>query len=123
MAARWRVKFDEPSWYADLASSTPAARAVAVAWRRRVELIGYLAAEDLHRCDPEHDLWPLPLCLKTRLPDPSSADVRVSPWGVVLEGQADEIGPYLEFVAFGLRHPESSGSNKPSVYALAHARL
>ncbi len=123
MAARWRVKFDEPSWHADLTSATAAARREAVTWRRRVELVGYLAQSDLLRCDPEHDRWPLPRCVKTRIPDPATADLRRSPWGAVLQGNADDIGPYLEFIAFGLRHPEAAGSRKPSVYAIAHDRL
>lgn len=123
MAARWRVMFDEPSWHVDLASSTPAARAAALAWRRRVELLGYVPDSDVKRCDPADDRLPLPRCVKMRLPDPTTADLKRSPWGVVLEGRADNDGPFLVSIAFGLRHPEAVGSRKPSVYSLAHSRI
>ena len=123
MPARWRVKFDEPSWQADLASATPAARREAETWRRRIELVGYASESDLLRCDPEDDRWHLPRCVKTRIPDHTAAELRLSPWGAVLQGNADEAGPYLEFVAFGLRHPEAVGSHRPSVYEVAHSRV
>lgn len=123
MGVHWRVKFDEPAWGVDLAAASPSARQAAVAWRRRVEVLGYLDEADTLRCDPTHDRVPLPRCLKTRLPDPTTADLRRSPWGIVLQGQADDQGPHLVYIAFGLRHPEDVGSPKPSVYALAHSRI
>ncbi|MDA8067892.1 MAG: hypothetical protein M0T77_04675 [Actinomycetota bacterium] len=117
------MKFDEPAWRADLAAASPAARRAAVAWRRRVELLGYLDDAETLRCDPTHDHVPLPRCVKTRLPDPRSADLARSPWGIALQGDPDDLGPRLVYIAFGLRHPEDVGSPKPSVYALAHARI
>ncbi|MCL2419324.1 MAG: hypothetical protein FWD04_08525 [Conexibacteraceae bacterium] len=66
----------------------------------------------------------LPRCVKTRVPDATTADLRRSPWGAVLEIRfTDSERPYLWVVAFGLRHPETVGSARPSVYQLAHERL
>lgn len=84
---------------------------------------GKLAHEELLRCDPADDQSPLPRCVKTRIPDPTTSDIRTSPWGAVLQIALDEDGPYLEFVAFGLRHPDAGGSQQPSVYERAARRV
>lgn len=119
----WRVKFDEAAWHVDLAGASVVAKRQALTWRRRLELAGGVPHSELLRCDPEHDRWPLPACVKTRIPDPSSANLRRSPWGAVLLVDADDRGLYLTFVAFGLRHPDAAASHKPSVYQLAATRL
>ena len=119
----WPVRFYEPFWHADLVGASDAAAEQARRWRRRIVVLGGLPDDDTLKCDPDDDLVPLPKCLKVRIPDARSADLKRSPWGAVLRGRGDTAGPYLYVVAFGLRHPEASSSIKLSVYATAHQRL
>jgi hypothetical protein len=115
---------DEGVWDADLKRSTNAARYQALAWRRRLEILGGIPREVLLPCRAEDDGGlSLPNCVKTRIPRADISSLSASPWGAVLvfAKQADK--PAFAFLAFGLRHPEAVSSTKPSVYAIAHDRL
>ena len=119
----WPVRFYEPFWHADLAGASDIAAEQARRWRDRIAVLGGLPDDEALRCRPDDDLVPLPRCMKVRIPDVHSADLKRSPWGVVLRGRGDTAGPFLYVVAFGLRHPEAVDSTKLSVYATAHRRL
>jgi hypothetical protein len=117
------VIFDGEAWNADRAGASLAAREQAARWRGRIEVAGGLPRAHLRKCEKEHDFLPLPNCVKVRIPDPYADEIRLSPWGAVLEGSLHRGELTLFYVAFGQRHPEASGSNKPSVYEIAHQRL
>lgn len=118
----WRVRFDLDAWEADLRAASQAARSHAERWRLRIEIAGGIPHSELRATRPEDEQVPLPGCVKTRIPDPNNDDPHTSPWGAVLQLAVDQRGPYLSFLAFGLRHPDSSGP-QPSVYQRAHRRL
>ncbi len=119
----WRVRFELTSWNADLRAASATARGHAERWRLGIEIAGGIPQHHLlaTRADDDEGLG-LPNCVKTRIPDPGDDDPRRSPWGAVLRGAVDTDGPYLAFLAFGLRHPEPTG-RLPSVYQRAHRRL
>ena len=92
-------------------------------WRLRIEIGGGIPHEHLRATRAEDDGGlDLPGCVKTRIPDPDDDDPRTSPWGAVLLLARDQHGLYLDFLAFGLRHPDQS-TPQPSVYQRAHRRL
>ncbi len=123
-ARSWPVRVSDALWSLDVAGASPRARLVAEDWRETVALRG-LEREHLVACRAEdHGGLHLPGCVKVRLPDPHSAALDKSPWGIVLELRRDAAaGLVLVFVAFGQRHPEAAGSRQASVYQRAHARL
>ena len=119
----WPVLFDQITWDADLAASSPRGREVAAGWRRSVEQDGGVRQRDLGGLRPkDHDGLHLPGSVKVYLPDPSSGSIKDSPWGAVLK-LVDQPQIALLVLAFGIRHPEATRSTKPSVYATAHRRL
>ena len=119
----WRVRIDPTAWQNDLRAASPTARTHAHAWRERIEASGGLVQEDLRATRAEDDLGiDLPNCVKTRIPDPEAGDPAISPWGAVLGVAVDATGLHLQFLAFGLRHPDRAG-RQPSVYQRAHRRL
>lgn len=80
MSLLWPVRFYEPFWHADLVGAGGPAAEQARRWRDRLAVVGGLPAEDTLKCDPTDDLVPLPQCIKVRIPDPQSADLKRSPW-------------------------------------------
>jgi hypothetical protein len=119
----WPVLFDEQAWRVDLAAASDEAQRQALAWRQRITALGGIPHEHLQSVEQLDNADPLPGCVKTRIPDPSSNDIRTSPWGAVLRADLDNGKPCLVFAAFGLRHPEATGSHQPSVYARAARRV
>jgi hypothetical protein len=119
-----RVRFDEALWLTDMRAGTPTARRRAGEWRQRIGVLRGIPQGELLACRAaDDDGLDLPRCVKTRIPNPASASIEDSPWGAILDYQADQAGLYLRVLAFGLRHPEAIGSMKLSVYAIAHDRL
>lgn len=111
-----RVAFDEGFWERDQEAATPAARSAAASWRAEVEDDG-VDIRRLRPCDPEgRDGTRLSGCVKVYVPAPAG------PWGVVLEVALDAHGAWLDYRAFGLRHPPRE-SRRLSVYQIAHRRL
>jgi hypothetical protein len=123
----WRlfpVRFDENLWKADFRAGTSAARYQALAWRRRIEILGGISVEALRACDAEDQGGiELPLCVKTRIPRPENDGLTTSPWGAVLRYQHEAGKPRFAFLAFGPRDGRLVDSRTPSVYRLAHERL
>lgn len=98
----------------DLAHNSPAARAQAQAAAERFARRG-IARVTLHPCRAGDDQAPLPGCVKTYLPDVNGA------WGMVFALRADtDRGVYLEYLAFGQRHPRRATAL--SVYDVAARR-
>ena len=119
----WRLRIDMAAWEADLRAATPTARQHAERWRLRNEMRGGLAHDELKATRAQDDGGlDLPGCVKTRIPDPADDDPANSPWGAVMVLANDQHGLYLDFLAFGLRHPDAAGRT-PSVYERAHRRL
>ena len=119
----WPVTFDPTAWEIDLHAATPVARAHAERWRTEIERAGGIPHDQRlpTRADDDGGM-DLPNCAKTRLPYPDDHDPDISPWGAVLRAGVRASGPYLSFLAFGLRHPDPAGPT-PSVYQRAHRRL
>lgn len=112
----FRVLIDQARLAEDLAHNTPAARAAGQAAAEHLKRNGALRSQ-LRRCQAEDRAGvALPGCVKTYVPDVNGAS------GIVLALRADDRGEvYLEFLAFGQRHPTRTSS--PSVYQVAAARL
>lgn len=108
--------FDEEAWEEDLARSGPAGREVAEAARREYEEHG-IPIQRLRRIRAEgNDGTELRDCAKVYLPPPAGR------FGMVFRAIKRDSKPWLAFLAFGVRH-HPQGSNRPTVYQLAHQRL
>lgn len=111
------VVFVEAFWAEDLEVSSTAAEQAAIERRAELERSG-ASVDELMRCGAEEGT-DLTGCVKLYVPR------RQPPgeWGMVLEGrQDDELGIFLSFLAFGVRHAASS-SLRWTVYERAHHRL
>ncbi|CAN5464335.1 hypothetical protein BH20ACT18_BH20ACT18_05710 [soil metagenome] len=124
-AATFDVVFDDARLNEDLEHASAAGRSVGHAARRRLVRDG-IAASALRPCEPEaRDGTRLPGSVKTYLPPGS--DLRTpehlpGAWGMVFAVRADAAGrPYLEYLAFGERHPERQ--SRFTVYQVADRRL
>jgi hypothetical protein len=123
--ATFDVAFDDARLNEDLEHVGAAGRPVGEAAHRRLAREG-IAASALRPCDPDgRDGTRLSGCVKTYLPPRDELPTPHHPpgaWGMVFAVRADASGrPYLEYLAFGKRHPE--GRSKLAVYQVADRRL
>jgi hypothetical protein len=110
------VLFDPDAIAEDLAHATKSARQIGEQAVTQLRRDG-IARERLFACKAEErDGTRLPGCVKTYLPWPDGR------CGIVLELRADQHGPMLFCLAFGVRHPPRE-SRHPSVYEVADRRL
>jgi hypothetical protein len=114
---RARAQFDADAWDEDLGRATAAGRQAADAARREYELSGVPVAQLRRIAEHGRDGTELPDCAKVYLPPPAGR------FGMVFMLRLDaDRRPVLAFLAFGVRH-HPGGSQRPTVYQLAHQRL
>ena len=114
---RARAQFDADAWEEDLARSTPAGHQAAEAARKDYEQRGVPIAQLRRVAEHGHDRTILPDCMKVYVPAPDGR------FGMIFMLKFQPDGrPVLMFLAFGVRH-HPQGSQRPTVYQLAHQRL
>jgi len=114
---RARAHFDPDAWEEDLTRTTAAGHQAAEVARREYERSG-IPIPQLRRVD-EHgrDHTQLRDCAKVYLPPPAGR------FGMIFMLKFGSDGrPVLTYLAFGVRH-HPRGSERPTVYQLAHQRL
>ena len=114
---RARAQFDTDAWEEDLARTTPAGRQAAETAHKGYEQHGVPIAQLRRVAEHGHDRTILPDCMKVYLPAPDGRFGMI----FILKFQPDG-RPVLMFLAFGVRH-HPQGSQRPTVYQLAHQRL
>jgi hypothetical protein len=114
---RARAQFDSDAWDEDLGRATTAGREAAEAARREYEQSGIPVAQLRRVAEHGGDGTELPSCAKVYLPPPNGR------FGMIFMLRLDaDRRPVLAFLAFGVRH-HPRGSQRPTVYQLAHQRL
>jgi hypothetical protein len=114
---RARAHFDADAWEEDLARATPAGRQAAETARKEYEQHGVPIAQLRRVAEHGHDRTVLPDSTKIYLPPPNGR------FGMIFMLKFEPDGrPVLMFLAFGVRH-HPRGSQRPTVYQLAHQRL
>jgi hypothetical protein len=114
---RAKAQFDADAWEEDLARTTPAGRQAAEAAHKDYERHGVPIAQLRRVAEHGHDRTVLPGCMKVYVPAPDGR------FGMVFMLKFQPDGrPVLMFLAFGVRH-HPQGSQRPTVYQLAHQRL
>jgi hypothetical protein len=113
---RFPARFDQDTWDASSARSTPAGRTAAQAARREYERDD-APVSHLKPCEPEgRDGNNLENCVKAYVPQPNG------PFGMVFEIVKIDGRLRLEFLAFGVRH-HPKRSHAPNAYDLAGQRV
>lgn len=113
---RFAARFDADAFREDMARTTATGREAAESAKRDYEANG-VPRPELRPCEAEgRDGTELPECLKVYLPPPKGR------FGMVFKFVMAEVGPRLEYLAFGVRH-HPSDSNAETVYQVAHQRL
>ncbi len=119
---RLRVRIDSVVWAEEVERLAPRSSARTAAERERPVLLREgLNLIQLLPCDAVvPDGTSLRGLVKTYVPI-GARPPSERPFGFVFDPDRDERGPYLDLVAFGLRHPQTRATR--SVYERAHRRL
>lgn len=109
--------FDADAWEEDLARATAAGREAAEVAQTEYDRQGVPIAQLRRIAEHGHDRTVLPACAKVYLPPPAGR------FGMIFMLKVEPDGrPVLTFLAFGVRH-HPRGSQRPTVYQLAHRRI